>query len=156
MSMLKEIFGQCLTVSGDVSCGSLSVTDLSVAGAIQQNPVRLGDATTGILNQGSNAVAIGAGAGVVNQGENCIAVGTNAGVSNQGQGAIAIGVNAGVTSQHPYSICINADPNTILDSTQGSSLFINPVRGLSAAQLAAAAPLYYNPTSGEIVYLIAP
>jgi hypothetical protein len=118
--------------------------------------VRLGDATTGILNQGSNSVAIGSGAGISNQGENCIAVGTNVGVSNQGQGAIAIGVNAGVTSQHPYSICINADPTTILDSTQSSSLFINPVRGLSAAQLAAAAPLYYNPTSGEIVYLITP
>jgi len=156
MSMLKEIFGQCLTVNGDVSCGSLSVAELSVAGAIQQNPVRLGDASTGTVNQGGNSVAIGAGAGVLNQGENCIAVGTNVGVSNQGEGAIAIGVNAGVTSQHPYSICINADPNTILDSTQSSSLFINPVRGLSADQLAASAPLYYNPTSGEIVYLISP
>jgi hypothetical protein len=154
--MLKEIFGQYLTVNGDVSCGSLSVAELSVAGAIQQNPVRLGDASTGTVNQGSNSVAIGAGAGVLNQGENCIAVGTNVGVSNQGEGAIAIGVTAGVTSQHPYSICINADTNTILDSTQSSSLFINPVRGLSADQLAASAPLYYNPTSGEIVYLISP
>lgn len=156
MSLLREISVQCLYVESDVICAALSTSTLAVSGVIEQNPVRIGDAATGSVNQRTGSVAIGFGAAVFNQGANSVAVGTNVGVVNQGDGAIALGVHAGVTNQHPYTICINADATTSVNTAQPSSLYINPVRGVSSLDLSTAPValglLYYNPVSREIVY----
>jgi hypothetical protein len=98
----------------------------------------------------TNAIGIGLLAGQTRQSTNAVAIGTQAGQNNQGTYAIALGFQAGQTAQHASSIIINAS-GSALNSVQGNSLYINPIRNQTdTTQLGAS--MYYNPASREVTY----
>ena len=111
--------------------------------------------------QGANSVAIGNNAGYTGQGINSVAIGSGAGLSSQGNCAVAIGDLAGRTSQANNSIIINAT-GANLDQTTANTLTVKPVRAVANVTFAAPtsgsvpagfSPMYYNPTTGEIIVI---
>jgi hypothetical protein len=98
----------------------------------------------------TNAIGIGLFAGNVSQSTNAVAIGPQAGQSNQGTYAVALGFQAGQSAQHASTIIINAS-GTALNSVQGSSTYIKPLRSL-AGVLTGFSNVYYNPTTGELAY----
>ena len=120
---------------------------------------------SGTTNQGENGIAIGELAGWNTQSTRCIAIGRNAGGSYQADDAIAIGSGAGITNQGVESIaigslagknyqarnsiCINATGIELNNQTQNSCV-IKPIR--NETNLSGFLQLYYNPTTGELVY----
>ena len=102
-----------------------------------------------------NAVAIGNGAGFQNQKNNGIAIGESAGEQTQGIHCIAIGALAGFQNQHNNSIVLNATGSTT-NTTQASSFFVNPIRGLNnpIAGSPAIGTLWYNTATKEICYQV--
>ena len=66
--------------------------------------IRIGDASSGEVNQNSSAIAIGNSAGFEGQSNNAIAIGLTAGHDNQGEKAIAIGEGQPVV-QTKSNIC---------------------------------------------------
>jgi hypothetical protein len=96
-----------------------------------------------------NAIGVGLLAGNTRQSTNAVAIGTQAGQTNQGSYAVALGFQAGQTAQHASSIIINA-LGTPLNSTQGSSCFIRPIR--NAANTTGLNQLWYSTGSSELFY----
>jgi len=106
--------------------------------------------SAGILNQGAFAIAIGYDAGGNNQSNNAIAIGRNAGISGQGINSIALGINAGYSNQASNSIIINATGSN-LDQTTANTFTVKPIRNDNTSNV-----LFYNQSTGEIVYDVAP
>jgi hypothetical protein len=113
----------------------------------------------GFTGQGELAVAIGIQSGYDTQGNNSVAIGRNAGYITQGANAVAIGSKAGISSQANNSIVINATGNN-LNQTTANTFTVKPVRAVTSVTFAAPtagsipagfAPMYYNPTTGEII-----
>ena len=109
----------------------------------------------GYGGQSYNCVAIGNGAGFQNQKHNAIAIGESAGEQTQGIHCIAIGALAGFQNQHNNSIVLNATGSTT-NTTQASSFFVNPIRGLNnpIAGSPAIGTLWYNTATKEICYQV--
>ena len=105
----------------------------------------------GYTGQESGAVAVGYEAGRSNQGIKAVAVGYEAGFSNQGINAVAIGASAGKTNQHDYSIVIAAT-GVPINSAAENSCHIVPIRSTSG--IGSLKALYYEPSTGELFYLI--
>ena len=99
--------------------------------------------------QGSHSIAIGNFAGNYLQGSHSIAIGNSAGRNNQGNFTIAIGSGAGVGIQHDNTIILNATGLNLFSQT-ANALFIKPIRTVNST--AGLNQLYYNSTTGEIVY----
>jgi len=120
-------------------------------------PGRVGiGSMAGARNQSTNSIAIGASAGTNLQGGTtggAIAIGYRAGESRQGDSSIAIGLLAGAYQQPDNSIILNATGTEkngeVIQNTPGHSFacYILPVR----TDVTQTIPLYYNPTSGEVV-----
>ena len=103
----------------------------------------------GLNNQATAGVAIGFHAGYSSQGQGAVALGWNAGHLFQGQNSVAIGNQAGKAFQYPNSICINATGNDLV--TPGNdTCVIKPIR--NETNISGFLQLYYNPTTGELVY----
>ena len=98
-------------------------------------------------SQGADAIAIGINCASTSQGAQAIAIGRAAGSSNQGAGSIAIGWNAATTAQAANSIQINSTGTTISQGT-ASSCIIAPIR--SVAPVSANNQLFYNTTTNEV------
>jgi hypothetical protein len=98
-----------------------------------------------IASTTTNAVVIGKTA---NGSAGSVSIGVGAGQTAQGAGSIAIGNLAGNSSQHTKSIILNAS-GVALNSTQGSSFFVKPIRNFVDETLPR---LSYNATTGEIQY----
>ena len=129
-----------------------------------------------LLDNQSNAIAIGESAGSTDQGSASIAIGRFAGDYQAGVGSISIGLNAGNFLSGNYSISIGSDagysnmgagaiaigeysgysnqsPNSIILNATGSVLngansgfYVKPVRTGSATTL------QYDTSTGEFVY----
>jgi len=144
------------TIAIGVSAGNLAQADGGIAiganaGGYQQN------------SQLGNAIAIGHGAGRFGQEAGAIAIGLLAGTTlsspttaRQGEDSIAIGARAGSTStantsQPDNSIVINAT-GTDLNANIANTFFVKPIRGV--ASIVGLNQLYYNSSTGEIVYKI--
>jgi hypothetical protein len=115
----------------------------------------------GASTQGNNSVAIGRSAGVTSQGANSIAIGNSAGQTNQGLNSIAIGPEAGLSNQANNSIILNASGGS-LGQTTANTFTVKPVRSVTSVTFAAPtagsipagfSPMYYNPTTGEIIVI---
>jgi len=106
--------------------------------------------TTSSWNVSTDKVRLLQNAGQTNQQTGAIAIGQNAGKNDQSTHSIAIGTNAGETSQHSNSIIINATGAT-LNSVSSSALYIKPLRNIASTN-----QLYYDTTTGEISYYLAP
>jgi hypothetical protein len=149
---------------------------------LQPGAVRIGTGA-GLINQTANAVAIGYGAGSTDQEWSAIAIGWNAGMQGQGQDAVAIGHRAGQENQQldaisigvgsgefnqghdsialgrragrhdqaPNSIAINATGRELENRNPGTTV-IKPMRAVKHIE-PGFLPVYYNPETGELVYL---
>jgi hypothetical protein len=105
----------------------------------------------GQTNQGTRAFALGTAAGQTNQGSDAVALGSSAGYNNQGQYSIAIGNSAGYTTASDRTIILNASGSP-LNSDRTDAFFVKPVRAVTSVP-AGFKQVYYNPTTGEMVYL---
>jgi hypothetical protein len=105
----------------------------------------------GLNNQTKDAVAIGHRAGQDNQELDAIAIGVGSGEFNQGHHAIAVGRRAGRNNQAPNSIVLNASGQELENRNPGTTV-IKPLRVVKHAE-PGFVPVYYNPESGELVYL---
>lgn len=114
---------------------------VSVSGA---NTVSVGYSTSAA----ANSVSIGSYAG---SGGNAhtVSVGFFAGDTGQAANTIAIGPYAGRTNQATNSIILNAT-GANLDMTTANTFTVKPVRAVT--DVTGFKQLYYNPTTGEIVY----
>jgi len=104
----------------------------------------------GPTTQGTSSISIGQNAGNSSQGSSAIAVGLNAGVTSQGNNGVAIGSGAGRTNQANNTIILNATGGN-LDQTTANTLTVKPVRAVATTVPADFFPMYYNPTTGEII-----
>jgi hypothetical protein len=101
--------------------------------------------------QGGAAISIGLNTGGNTvQGSGAIAIGSSAGYDAQGVNAVAIGVSAGETLQAANSIILNAT-GSALNQTTANTFTVKPVRAVSGAVPVGFSPMYYNPTTGEII-----
>lgn len=105
----------------------------------------------GMTSQGQDAVAIGHRAGQEHQQLDAIAIGVGSGEFNQGHDSIALGRRAGRHDQASNSIAINATGRELENNTSGTTV-IKPVRGVEQIE-PGFVPVYYNPVTGELVYL---
>ena len=107
--------------------------------------------SSGQTTQGANSVAIGQYAGNEIQGVSAVAIGNNAGYTGQGISAVAIGTQAGQTNQANNSIILNAT-GAALDQPTANTFTVKPVRAVSGGVAPAGfSPVYYNPTTGELI-----
>jgi hypothetical protein len=130
----------------------------------------------GQTNQGNNATAIGVFAGQTNQGDQSVAIGSTAGDDNLGSKSVAVGWGAGGTGTNAVaigaltgqggdssvaignqaranstnSISINASGGW-LTATSAHSFFVKPIRHPGSSVPGGFYPMYYNPTTGEII-----
>jgi hypothetical protein len=90
-----------------------------------------------------------------------VAIGYLAGSNAQGTAAVAIGYYAGELNQGNNSIIINAT-GTDLQQTTANTFTVKPVRAVASVTFAAPtsgsipagfSPMYYNPTTGEIIVI---
>jgi hypothetical protein len=90
-----------------------------------------------------------------------VAVGVLSGRISQGNSAVAIGAYAGRTNQANNSIILNAT-GTDLNQTTANTFTVTPVRAVASVTFAAPtsgsvpagfSPMYYNPTTGEIIVI---
>jgi hypothetical protein len=105
----------------------------------------------GMQGQGQDAVAIGHRAGQENQQLDAIAIGVGSGEFNQGHDSIALGRRAGRHDQAPNSISINATGRELENRNPGTTV-IKPMRAVKHIE-PGFLPVYYNPETGELVYL---
>lgn len=109
--------------------------------------------SAGNLNQGASSVGVGEAAGYSNQGDFAVAIGFSAARNGQGENAIALGKNAGYSNQHDNSIILNASGSS-LNSDGTGRFFVKPVREVATGSPPAGFyQVYYNPTTGEFIYL---
>ena len=150
------------TNAGITSQGSVAVAIGSNAGNTSQgdNTVAIGT-NAGRTSQGTSATAVGSGAGSTTQGLLAVAIGGAAGETGQGEYSVAVGSLAGRTSQANNSIIINAT-NANLNQTTANTFTVKPVRAVTSVTFAAPtagsipagfSPMYYNPTTGEIIVI---
>jgi len=149
-------------VAGTNTQGASAVAVGYLAGTTSQgaSAVAIG-LNTGSTGQGTYSVAIGAGAGYNGQGNNSIAIGLDTGLTSQGTNSVAIGKQAGETSQANNSIILNAT-GSALNQTTANTFTVKPVRAETGVTFAAPtagsvpagfSPMYYNPTTGEIIVI---
>ena len=131
-----------------ISIGSGTGGSTSPTGTAGANAIAIGTGA-GFNTQGANSIAIGTAAQEQTANANAIAIGFRAGFNSQGANTIAIGANAGYTSQANNSIILNAS-GANLNTTTANSFFVKPIRQ-NATVPGGFFPLYYNPTTGEIV-----
>ena len=150
------------TNAGITSQGSVAVAIGSNAGNTSQgdNTVAIGT-NAGRTSQGTSATAVGSGAGSTTQGIYSVAIGGAAGETGQGQYSVAVGTLAGRTSQANNSIILNAT-GANLNQTTANTFTVKPVRAVTSVTFAAPtagsipagfSPMYYNPTTGEIIVI---
>ena len=150
------------TNAGITSQGAVAVAIGSNAGNTSQgdNTVAIGT-NAGRTSQGTSATAVGSGAGSTTQGLLAVAIGGAAGETGQGDYSVAVGSLAGRTSQANNSIIINAT-NANLNQTTANTFTVKPVRAVTSVTFAAPtagsipagfSPMYYNPTTGEIIVI---
>ena len=150
------------TNAGITSQGSVAVAIGSNAGNTSQgdNTVAIGT-SAGRTSQGTSATAVGSGAGSTTQGIYSVAIGGAAGETGQGQYSVAVGTLAGRTSQANNSIILNAT-GANLNQTTANTFTVKPVRAVTSVTFAAPtagsipagfSPMYYNPTTGEIIVI---
>ena len=150
------------TNAGITSQGSVAVAIGSNAGNTSQgdNTVAIGT-NAGRTSQGTSATAVGSGAGSTTQGLLAVAIGGAAGETGQGQYSVAVGTLAGRTSQANNSIILNAT-GANLNQTTANTFTVKPVRAVTSVTFAAPtagsipagfSPMYYNPTTGEIIVI---
>ena len=122
-----------------------------------QGAIAIGSFASNLLQQ-TGCIAIGELAVVSgNQGTNAVAIGASACRDGQGNNAIAIGCLAGAgtgLSQDAQSIVLNAT-NASLPSAGFETFVVKPVRFQADASTVLPG-LYYNSTTGEIVFGPAP
>ena len=80
--------------------------NLTVDAIYMPEGIRIGDVSSGEVNQDNTAIAIGLNAGFQDQSNNAIAIGMKAGNSNQAKRSIAIGEEAGFSNQEKLSVAI--------------------------------------------------
>ena len=150
------------TNAGITSQGSVAVAIGSNAGNTSQgdNTVAIGT-NAGRTSQGTSATAVGSGAGSTTQGIYSVAIGGAAGETGQGQYSVAVGTLAGRTSLANNSIILNAT-GANLNQTTANTFTVKPVRAVASVTFAAPtsgsipagfSPMYYNPTTGEIIVI---
>ena len=150
------------TNAGITSQGAVAVAIGSNAGNTSQgdNTVAIGT-NAGRTSQGTSATAVGSGAGSTTQGIYSVAIGGAAGETGQGQYSVAVGTLAGRTSQANNSIILNAT-GANLNQTTANTFTVKPVRAVTSVTFAAPtagsipagfSPMYYNPTTGEIIVI---
>ena len=128
---LKLIGSLDVSGSADIS-NNLTLYDK----IIMENNIKIGDASSGQITQGSNAIAIG----------------NKAGYNNQGSNSIAIGYQAGLNDQSDNTIILNAS-GSALNSTKPNSLYIDPIRdNTTDAVKNNTFNLFYNTTNKEVCY----
>jgi len=142
------------TLAGATSQGTNSIALGNIAAEISQgdSAVAIGY-SAGYSNQGANSTAVGIGAGAVSQGIDAVAIGVGAGNESQGANAVAIGAYAGQNNQAGNSIVINAT-GAALEQTTVNTFTVKPVRSVSGAVPAGFSPMYYNPTTGEVIVVV--
>ena len=150
------------TNAGITSQGGVAVAIGSNAGNTSQgdNTVAIGT-NAGRISQGTSATAVGSGAGSTTQGIYSVAIGGAAGETGQGQYSVAVGTLAGRTSQANNSIILNAT-GANLNQTTANTFTVKPVRAVTSVTFAAPtagsipagfSPVYYNPTTGELIVI---
>lgn len=149
-----------LNAGGNTTQGEYAVAVGAGAGYDAQGNAAVAVGTgAGATFQGVQAVAIGTDAGATSQANRAVAVGYLAGSSGQGTDAVAIGYYAGELNQGNNSIIINAT-GTDLQQTTANTFTVKPVRAVTSVTFAAPtagsipagfSPMYYNPTTGEII-----
>ena len=82
--------------------------NLTVDAIYMPEGIKIGDASSGQINQSINSIAIGNNAGNSNQEGQSIAIGENAGNKNQKTRSIAVGLGAGRNDQSNNSIAIGS------------------------------------------------
>jgi len=129
--------------------------------AIGQNAGRTGQgfqaiaigSSAGYQTQGVRGIAIGTSAGYNSQQDDSIAIGTNSG-KYAGTNTITIGKDAGSTAASPVpSGCVVIGTGFDTTSSYGSNAnatFIKPLRVVNS--VAGLQQVYYNPSTGEMVY----
>ena len=148
--------------AGITSQGTVSVAIGQSAGQTSQgsNSVAIGT-SAGQTSQSISATAVGSLAGSTGQGIAAVAIGSGAGETSQGTYSVAVGSLAGRTSQANNSIIINAT-NANLNQTTANTFTVKPVRAVTSVTFAAPtsgsipagfSPMYYNPTTGEIIVI---
>lgn len=140
--------------TGSENQGNDSVAVGSLAGQYNQggSTVSVGE-RAGNSDQEYKAIAVGSAAGAIRQGQYSVAMGSAAGFTDQGQYSIAIGRNAGNANQHESSIVLNATGSS-LNSDGAGRFFVKPVREDATGVVPSGFyPAYYNPTTGEFIYL---
>ena len=176
VTLLADFGSNTIDTTGIVAVGSVTlinnarIKDTSgdaVAFGVNAGLTSQGDFSVAIgylageSTQGTRAVAIGQFAGDTSQGADAVAIGSQAGENTQGTAAVAIGALAGETAQGNNSIIINAT-NAALDQTTANTFTVKPVRAVASVTFAAPtsgsvpagfSPMYYNPTTGEIIVI---
>lgn len=148
--------------AGATSQGGTTVAVGAFAGQTTQgeSAVAIGF-NAGQTTQGIKSVAIGMTSGYSLQGNGAVAIGDSAGYTNQGVQAIAIGRFAGLTNQANNSIILNAT-GANLNATTANTFTVKPVRAVTSVTFVAPtsgsvpagfSPMYYNPTTGEIIVI---
>ena len=141
--------------------GPASIALGTNAGTSQGNTAIAIGYGTAYSGQSANAIALGFAAGYGNQQANAIAIGTASGYATQGINAVAIGTSAGLTNQANNSIILNAT-GSALNQTTANTFTVKPVRAVTSVTFAAPtagsvpagfSPMYYNPTTGEIIVI---
>jgi len=128
---LKLIGSLDVSGSADIS-NNLTLYDK----IIMENNIKIGDASSGQITQGSNAIAIG----------------NKAGYNNQGSNSIAIGYQAGLNDQSDNTIILNAS-GSALNSDVENAFYINPIRNNSTDSAKNNTyTLFYNITNKEVIY----
>ena len=123
---------------------------------------------TGLSYQGTRSISVGTQAGSFYQSPYAIALGYQAGRYNQGANSVSIGSYAGfgdesanITGQGNNSIVINATGANLTNNT-ANTFTVKPVRAVTSVTFAAPtsgsipagfSPMYYNPTTGEIIVI---
>jgi hypothetical protein len=151
---LTDQMGSCVAIG--ILSGSTDQSVNSVAVGVRAGSTNQGSSCVGLgnqageIDQGNNAISIGVVAGEVSQSDSAVAIGSNAGRMSQGVSAIAIGKLAGSVSQASTSIVLNAT-GIALENTVSDTCVIKPIRSVATTVPAGFEPMYWNPTTGEII-----
>ena len=163
---INVLTANTVSTNGNVNAGNVLVQYQVIASGNISAPIFIGNGRylTGITasaNSGNSAVAIGIGAGQDTQLAGAIAIGGEAGGNSQGVNSVAIGYRAGRTNQANSTIILNAT-GANLNATTANTFTVKPVRAVTSVTFVAPtsgsvpagfSPMYYNPTTGEIIVI---
>lgn len=135
---------QCICIGRDAGKNMLTANNHNICIGYRAGRILSG---TGRIN----SINIGQNAGDTDPRQNSINIGKNAGFAGAGINSINIGQLAGQTSGD-YSSCIvlNAQIANALNPAGANRFYVKPIR--NETSLTGFNTLYYNPTSGEVVY----